>query len=119
MNLRLLEKFIQQGRLTVIGHDGREQTFGEGEPSATWRLNGPSTFMRILRNPQLNLGETYMDGEWGVGEGTLHDLLTILRINLEPKVSGRSWLDPLRAVLRSWNGLAASRRNVSHHYDLD
>ncbi|MYF10833.1 MAG: SAM-dependent methyltransferase, partial [Gammaproteobacteria bacterium] len=119
MNLRLLEKFIQQGRLTVIGHDGRERTFGEGEPSATWRLNGPSTFMRILRNPQLNLGETYMDGEWDVGEGTLHDLLTILRINLEPKVSGRRWLDPLRAVLRSWNGLAASRRNVSHHYDLD
>lgn len=119
MNLRLLEKFIQQGRLTVIGHDGRERTFGEGEPSAAWRLNGPSTFMRILRNPQLNLGETYMDGEWDVGEGTLHDLLTILRINLEPKVSGRRWLDPLRAVLRSWNGLAASRRNVSHHYDLD
>ena len=119
MNLRLLEKFIHQGRLTVIGPNGRERTFGEGEPRASWHLNRPSTFPRILRNPPLNLGETYMDGEWDVGEGTLHDLLTILRINLEPRIPGRGWLKPLRAALRSWNGLAASRRNVSHHYDLD
>ncbi|MCY4213701.1 MAG: cyclopropane-fatty-acyl-phospholipid synthase [Gammaproteobacteria bacterium] len=119
MNLRLLEKFIHQGRLTVIGPDGRERAFGEGEPRASWRLNRPSTFPRILRNPPLNLGETYMDGEWDVGEGTLHDLLTILRINLEPEIPRRGWPRPLRAVLRSWNGLAASRRNVSHHYDLD
>ena len=119
MNLRLLEKFIQRGRLTLIGHDGRERTFGDGEPTAAWRLNRPSTFMRILRNPPLNLGETYMNGEWDVAEGTLHDLLTILRINLESNVNRDSWLDPLWAVLRSWNGLAASRRNVGHHYDLD
>ena len=60
-----------------------------------------------------------MDGEWDVAEGTLHDLLTILRTNLESNISRNRWLDPLWAVLRSWNGLAASRRNVSHHYDLD
>ena len=119
MNSRLLEKFIQRGRLTLIDHDGQERTFGEGGPAATWRLNRSSTLMRILRNPQLNLGETYMDGEWDLAEGTLHDLLTILRINLESEVTQSSWLDPLRAMLRSWNGLAASRRNVSHHYDLD
>ena len=119
MNLRLLEQFIQRGRLTVIDHQGEERVFGAGEPTAAWRLNRPSTFMRILRNPQLNLGETYMDDEWDVAEGTLHDLLTILRTNLESNISRNSWLDPLWAVLRSWNGLAASRRNVSHHYDLD
>lgn len=119
MNLRLLEQFIQRGRLTVIDHHGQERVFGEGEPTAAWRLNRPSTFMRILRNPQLNLGETYMDDEWDVAEGTLHDLLTILRTNLESNISRNRWLDPLWAVLRSWNGLAASRRNVSHHYDLD
>ena len=119
MNLRILEKFIQRGRLTVIDHEGGRRTFGEGEPTAAWRLNRSSTFPRILRNPLLNLGETYMDGEWDVAEGTLHGLLTILRANLESNVTGRRWLDPFRAVLRSWNGLAASRRNVSHHYDLD
>ena len=119
VNLRLLEQFIQRGRLTVIDHHDQERVFGAGEPTAAWRLNRPSTFMRILRNPQLNLGETYMDGEWDVAQGTLHDLLTILRTSLEPNISRNRWLDPLWAVLRSWNGLAASRRNVSHHYDLD
>ena len=103
----------------MIDHAGGRRAFGEGEPTAAWRLNRSSTFSRILRNPLLNLGETYMDGEWDVAEGTLHDLLTILRTNLESNVTGRSWLAPFWAVLRSWNGLAASRRNVSHHYDLD
>ena len=109
VNLRLLEQFIQRGRLTVIDHHDQERVFGAGEPTAAWRLNRPSTFMRILRNPQLNLGETYMDGEWDVAQGTLHDLLTILRTSLEPNISRNRWLDPLWAVLRSWNGLAASR----------
>ena len=119
MNLRLLEQFIQRGQLTVIDHEGRERAFGEGQPVAVWRWNRPRTFPRILRNPQLNLGETYMDGEWDVAEGTLHGLLTILRVNLEANVTHSRWLDPVWAVLRSWNGLTASRRNVSHHYDLD
>ena len=105
--------------MTLVNHDGREQRLGAGEPAAAWRLNRPSTLMRILRNPQLNLGETYMDGEWDVGEGTLHDLLTILRINLESNLTRSNRLDPVWSLLRSWNGLAASRRNVSRHYDLD
>ena len=119
MNTGLFERLIRQGQLRLIDPDGRERIFGDGSPSATWRLNRPAAFRSILRNPLLNLGETYMDGGWDIAAGSLHDLLTILRRNLETNLDGGRWLNPLWALLGSWNNVAASHRNVSHHYDLD
>ena len=119
MNPQFLEKFIQQGQLRVVDHAGREHCFGQGAPAAVWRLRKASTFNRILRNPLLNFGETYMAGEWDAGEGGLHALMTVLRINLEADLPQNLWLNALKALLGSWNSVTASHRNVSHHYDLD
>ena len=115
----VLEKFVRHGELTVIDHEGGRHTFGSGEPRATLRLNARSAFRFMARNPQLNLGEAYMDQLWDVAEGTLHGLLTIIRLNLEAAVGGSRRWHPLQALLSSWNTITASRRNVSHHYDLD
>lgn len=115
----LLEKFIRRGELTVIDHAGERHTFGNGKPHAVLRLNTRSAWRVIVRNAQMNLGKTYMDGLWDVADGTLHDLLTLLRINLEARVAGPRRWHPVQSLLTSWNGLTASRRNVSHHYDLD
>ena len=122
MNLQsfaLLEKFVQRGELTVIDHEGGRHRFGNGAPRAAMRLNTSSAFGVIARNPQLKLGEAYMDQLWDVAEGTLHDLLTLLRINMEAAVAESGRWQPLKALLSSWNGITASRRNASHHYDLD
>ena len=115
----LLEKFVRRGELTVIDHHGEPHTFGGGEPRAAIRLNTSSAFRTMVRNPELNLGETYMNRLWDVAKGTLHDVLTVLRINLEPAVAERRRFQPLKALLSSWNGITASQRNASHHYDLD
>ena len=115
----LLEKFVRRGDLTVIDHTGGRHAFGQGQPRATLHLNSPRAFSIMARNPELKLGEAYMDGLWDVAEGTLHDVLTILRINLEAAAAGGGRWQPLRAFLSSLNGIAASRRNASHHYDLD
>ncbi|MEZ5558023.1 MAG: cyclopropane-fatty-acyl-phospholipid synthase family protein [Pseudomonadales bacterium] len=118
MNLDLLERFVREG--TLILHIGDEQhRFGNGLPVAGMRLQSASVVNRILRNPQVNLGETYLAGDWQVAEGTLHDLLSVLRRNLERQLAepGRARLPGI--LLQSWNGLSASRRNVSHHYNLD
>ena len=115
----LLKKFVRRGELTVIDHAGERYTFGAGEPRAAIRLNTASAFSVMARNPQLKLGEAYMDQLWDVGDGTLHDVLTLLRINLEAAVAAGGRWQPLKALLSSFNGITASRRNVSHHYDLD
>ena len=96
MNLGGLHRFLKKGSLTVIAFDGSEHHFGEGAPSATWQLRSPHTFAKILRNPQRNLGETYLAGEWDVTEGSLHDLLTILRVNLETELSNKILFKPVQ-----------------------
>jgi cyclopropane-fatty-acyl-phospholipid synthase len=115
----LFERFVRQGELSVIDHDGRRYQFGQGDPRATWRLNRPDVVANIVANPTLNLGETYLDGHWDVPQGTLRDLLTILRANLEDALADTGWFKAVRAAVHSWNNVRASYRNVSHHYDLD
>ena len=122
MFLKLLDRHIRHGTLTVVEPGGRRHTFGEGEPSATWVLRKPGTARRILLNPGANLGETYMGEEWDVEDGGLADLLTVLRVNMERNLPGRSiqtLLGPLATIVTSWNTVRASLSNVSHHYDLD
>ena len=121
MLARLLQKHMRNGTLTLVTPDGARQTFGDGGPKVTWALRSPRTEFRILRNPEANLGETYMDGEWDVEDGDLLDLLTILRTNLESAVSSRTTtlLGPVATLVGSWNTVHSSLRNVSHHYNLD
>ncbi len=119
-SLKLFEKFIRQGELTLIDHRGASHTFGSGAPAAAMRLNTAGGLSAVVRNPQLQLGEAYMNQWWDLAAGSLHDLLTILRINLEAAgAGGGRRRQPLKALLSSWNTIAASQRNVSHHYNLD
>ncbi|HEY5678523.1 MAG TPA: cyclopropane-fatty-acyl-phospholipid synthase family protein [Pseudomonadales bacterium] len=119
MKTKIFDRFLTNGTLAIVDADGSSRQFGCGAPFATMRLNRRGTLTRILRNPELNLGETYLAGEWDVIEGSLHDLLTILRTNLE-RHAGRSRLArALALMLVPWNHVAASHRNVRHHYDLD
>lgn len=119
MDVAIFERFVKEGSLTIVGANGSRQRFGSGAPRAAMRFSDATTLARILRNPQLNLGETYMAGRWDITEGSLHDLLTILRINLECQDSPSRLSTRLRAIFGAWNHIAASRKNVRHHYDLD
>ncbi|MCY3821363.1 MAG: cyclopropane-fatty-acyl-phospholipid synthase [Gammaproteobacteria bacterium] len=122
MFAKLLEKHLRRGTLTLVTPDGARQAFGEGSPRATWAIRRRRTMRRILLNPEANLGETYMDGEWDVEDGDLVDLLTILRTNLESAVSGRGMTaltGGVATLFGSWNTVKASLSNVRHHYNLD
>ena len=50
---------------------------GSGEPLAV-RFVTPDAERKILVNPELGLGEAYMDGEFVVEHGTIADALAIL-----------------------------------------
>lgn len=112
----LLRRRITQGCLLLRDATGEERLFGSGEPDATIVLKRPGVLRRILRHPELELGESYMDGDWDSPD--LRALLHLLHRNIG---SARSspWLRRLLALLRYSNGLVRSRRNVAAHYDLD
>jgi cyclopropane-fatty-acyl-phospholipid synthase len=123
MRWSLFEKYIRIGQLTVTSVNGEQRQFGHGEPRAALEFVSPGCLARILRNPQLNLGETYIEGGWRpTTDSDLHSVLQVLRLNFEAPLASAKLSWPLRsavAMLRSWNSVATSRRNVAHHYDLD
>lgn len=107
----------------MVDHQGEAHVFGGGLPKSSIRLNSANTLTYILANPALNIGEAYIKGMWDVPEGhTLHELMTLLRMNFDARLKPRKslrWLQILPILLSTWNSLNASRRNIAHHYDLD
>ncbi len=119
MRLELFERFVKQGELTLVDVDGARHRFGSGTPKVTWLMRHPDALRRIVTNPALELGETYMDEGWDVADGSLADLITILRGNMGDLVQRRTIFSEFAALVQTWNALKASLRNVHHHYDLD
>ena len=78
---------------------------------------------RSLLNPELQLGEAYMDGTFVVEQGSIADVLAILL--RQERIAPPKWALPSRLVrylfrrLQQFNPRSRSRRNVAHHYDLD
>jgi cyclopropane-fatty-acyl-phospholipid synthase len=125
---KFLIRLIRIGRVTIIGPDGSKTSVGrlpDDEPhlQVTIRLKCFLTPAKLLLNPDLYLGECYMNGDLLIEQGTLWDLLNILGRNLERRRKRNpSWqLRLAKSVLRRWiqlNSPRAARRNVAHHYDL-
>ena len=118
----ILSRLVRHGTLTVIGPDGKAAVYGSGSPRATIRLKGRVTPLRIALNPELALGEAYMDGRLNLVAGTIADVLEILISNMGRRTPGiarakRVVRHCLRA-LSQFNPASRSRKNVAHHYDL-
>jgi cyclopropane-fatty-acyl-phospholipid synthase len=124
----LLRRFVTIGRLTVRWPDGRMQAYagppGSG-PEAGMEVRDNRTIRRLLLNPELAVGEAYMEGTLApIGCG-FHDVLDVLIRNLAVN-AGRLPLARLRAAyglirrrIDQYNPAYRARRNVAHHYDLN
>ena len=119
MRLELFDRYLRHGELTLVDTNGQRHTFGSGTPKVTWLMRRPDTLRRILADPALQLGETYMEQGWDVADGNLTDLIRILRSNLGELAQRRTPVTELTALLQTWNALRASFANVHRHYDLD
>jgi cyclopropane-fatty-acyl-phospholipid synthase len=120
---RLFNSVLKEGRLTIVFPGGKQETYGTGEPHVTIRLHDRRAMAELALNPDLKLGELYMDGRLTVEGGQLDDLLELLLKNMsEGKPSGlRSFTRAFRRVTRSirqFTPAGRARQNVAHHYDL-
>jgi cyclopropane-fatty-acyl-phospholipid synthase len=121
----LLRRFVQNGRLTVIDHDGAQESFGSGEggPDVTIRLMDAKVERDIFFNPELKAAEAYMDGRLVFENGgTAYDLLYLFSVNRR----GLGSHPVQRALRRAWkamrglhqaNRLGQAAKNVRSHYD--
>jgi len=118
-----LGQFIRRGSMTFTTASGATFTCGDGtgQPVSA-RFLTTDTELRILLNPELALGETYMDGTFVVEDGSIADALAILLD--QPEILPRWaklqwWLRYLARHARQFNVRARARDNVARHYDLD
>ncbi len=120
---KFLSQFIRRGSLTVTTASGSRFTVGDGssgKPVAV-RFVTVDAERRVLINPELGLGEAYMDGEFVVERGTIADALAILldQPGLLPHWAKPWWhLRYLTRALKQFNLRSRSRSNA-RHYDLD
>jgi cyclopropane-fatty-acyl-phospholipid synthase len=118
-----LGQFIRRGTMTFTAASGTRFTCGDGTGRpVSARFLSERTQRRILLNPELALGEAYMDGTFVVENGSIADALAILldQPEMVPRWAKLQWW--LRYFSRhasqfNWRGRA--KNNVAHHYDLD
>ncbi len=119
-----LKRFIRHGSLTVTTASGRRYTFGDGNgPPVAVRFTDARAQRAVLLDPELRLGEAYMDGTFVVEQGSIADALAILL--RQESIATPKWALPTRLMrylfrrVQQFNLRSRSRRNVAHHYDLD
>ena len=119
-----LRRFIRHGSLTVTTAAGKRYTFGDGSgPPVAVRFANAKAQRAVLFNPELRMGEAYMDGTFVVEQGSIADVLAVLL--RQERIAAPTWVLPWRLArylfrrLQQFNPRSRSRRNVAHHYDLD
>ena len=119
------EKVFNRGNLRVVCAGGTVFTVGDGtgKPVAL-RFTSYAAQLGVVIDPELRLGEAYMDGELVIEQGSIADFLS-LALGQEQAGSVPFWLRLpgmfryLSRRLRQYNPRGRSRANVAHHYDID
>jgi cyclopropane-fatty-acyl-phospholipid synthase len=120
-----LTRFIRTGNLRLSVSDGKPLEFGDGSgPPVHMRFASGRALSRIFLNPELRLGEAYVNGGFALEQGTIADLLAIV-MSQTPHDTVPIFARPQAAMrfsrrrLDQFNHRRRSRQNVAHHYDLD
>ena len=125
----ILARYVKVGRLVIRGLGARDLVLGCVDPARSRldiavRVGGWWTMWKMALNPDLYVGEAFMDGALVIEQGTLRDFLELCFLNLRgvaPVARPRRLTRIVHwglNVLQQRNSRRAARRNVAHHYDL-
>jgi cyclopropane-fatty-acyl-phospholipid synthase len=122
----VLRSFIRRGSLRVTTARGTTFELGDGTgaPVAV-RFTTRSAEGAILLDPELAVGESYMNGTLVIERGSIAAFLALAMSQWTHASRPRLWMRAQWLVRYVWRRLAQfnpparSRNNVAHHYDLD
>ena len=120
--VRMALAHVERGNLQVTTARGATLSFGDGTgtPIAV-RFVTSAAQRAVVLDPDLKLGEAYMDGAFVVERGSIGDFVDLVL----DKKAWPAWTAPIFALRYAWRRIkqfnlrARARRNVAHHYDLD
>ncbi|MEO9168574.1 MAG: cyclopropane-fatty-acyl-phospholipid synthase family protein, partial [Aestuariivirga sp.] len=128
----VLRQLIKTGKLTVTDWKGRVTHYGDGTGKPVHiKFNTAAAARKMALDPDLQMGECYMSGEFEVIGGSLMDFLSLAiqnagigdtsLANLHRSNIVHDTLYRYRMARRRYdqrNDKARARQNVQHHYDL-
>jgi len=118
-----LAQYIHRGSITFTTAKGTRFTCGDGsgKPVAV-RFQTTAAERHLLLDPEMALGDIFMDGTMVVEQGSIADVLAIVldQPDMLPRWARLQWwLRYLVRHIQQFNPRGRSRDNVAHHYDLD
>jgi cyclopropane-fatty-acyl-phospholipid synthase len=115
----LFGRFLVTGRVRFRIGKAEIPAGAAGGSDTVLRIHDPRFFSRVVRYGNLGFGEAFMDGDFTVEEGELHELLTTcLRSRLDEhlrhdvRLAARALYHRARALLEG------TGRSVRRHYDV-
>jgi len=122
---RVFGMVVRTGVLRVTAPSNRVYVYGDGTGTPVGiKIASVRAARRIAIDPDLALGESYMNGELIIEEGTAYDLMALL-IRNAGNISDYPPLAQLLYKFRKWlkkrhqfNPVGKAKANVAHHYDL-
>lgn len=121
---RMVTRLVREGDLTITWPDGTTARYGDASGTPVHaRFTDPGLMGRLMRNPELALGEGYMEGGLTIDNDDLTGFLRLIARNVREHGTGRfsAAASAARKGLRRFaqnNPISISRENVEVHYDL-
>ena len=122
---RGLASAVKRGRLAVTTSCGADFEVGDGTGElVAIRFHDTGAQWGFLLDPDMRVGELFMDGRLTTAPGRIYDVMFLLiqDSRARPKPWFLRKIDATRYAFQNvalWNTLTRSKRNVEHHYDLD
>ncbi|MDC3153163.1 cyclopropane-fatty-acyl-phospholipid synthase family protein [Pelagibacteraceae bacterium] len=125
MLFSVLKKLNFDGTLEIIDSNGKTHKFGNSNPNVCIRLKNKSIERKLFLNPNLHIGEAYMNEELVVEKGTIEEFLNLITNCYDDFISNNKfykfyeYLSSIFMPFQQINQLVNSKKNVAHHYDIN
>ena len=125
MLFSVLKKLNFDGTLEIIDSNDKTHKFGNSNPYVCIRLKNKSIERKLFLNPNLHIGEAYMNEELVVEKGTIEDFLNLITNCYDDFISNNKfykfyeYLSSIFMPFQQINQLVNSKKNVAHHYDIN
>jgi cyclopropane-fatty-acyl-phospholipid synthase len=119
----MLDQLIERGALAVAFPSGRVRRFGQADAApVSVALKDAGALKRLMANPELALGELYVEGLLAVEGDRIDALLAVVLQNLRDRGfrtrTAPAGLRLIEGPRREVNSRDRAERNVAHHYDI-
>src|SRR3954471_20702066 len=120
----VFRRLVKRGRLVVTWPDGATRSYGPGSwKEARCAIRDNATVGRLLVDPELAVGESYMDGGLQPIGCDIYEVLEIFAANTSdrgpPMMELRAKYKQIVRRFVQNNTPRRAHRNVTHHYDLN